>query len=62
MPPKSPFMSYLKETATKSSGLSNESFAPPKSTSKTKPKSRAAAQKAKKLFAVDEYSVYDESP
>ena len=55
-------MSYLKETATKSSGLSNESLAPPKSTSKTKPKSRAAAQKAKKLFAVDEYSVYDESP
>jgi len=62
MPPKSPFMSYLKETATKSSGLSNELLPPPKSTSKTRPKSRAAAQKAKKLFAVDEYSVYDESP
>ena len=34
----------------------------PPPSAKSKPKSRAAAQKAKKLFAMDGYSIFDESP
>ena len=35
---------------------------PPPSAKSAKPKARAAAQKAKKLFAMDGYSIFDESP
>ena len=34
----------------------------PPPSAKSKPKARAAAQKAKKLFAMDGYSIFDESP
>ena len=52
-------MSYLKKPGMEPPAIPPQ---PPSPLSKTKTKPRAAAQKAKKLFAVDDYSVYDESP